>query len=87
MADDATDAFFDSVKSMADSIGLTGREKNKYVHEHMIRAGYEAIPTYVKASEQDDDGDDFFSARRPKARRTRSNEDSEDSGRDRGSWF
>ena len=87
MADDPVDAFFQSVSDMADSIGFKGEKKDRYVHEHMIRAGYRAIPTYVKEEEGEDE-DDFFSSRRPRARRTRSNEDDDDGGSRRsGSWF
>ena len=48
MADDQSDDFYDAVLSMADRMGLEGEDRAKYVHEHMTRAGYDAIPQYVK---------------------------------------
>ena len=45
---DNDDDFFDAVQSMADRLGLEGEDRAKYVHEHMTRGGYDAVPQYVK---------------------------------------
>lgn len=45
---DENDDFYDAVLNMADRMGLEGEDRAKYVHEHMTRAGYDAIPQYVK---------------------------------------
>jgi hypothetical protein len=68
MADKDDDDLFDSVSAMADRIGLSGREKSRYIHEHMTRGGYRAVPSYVRDEGEDDDDDDgsstFFGGRR-----------------------
>jgi hypothetical protein len=53
---------------MADRLGLKGKERQGYIHEHMTRSGYRAVPTYV-LDERDDEEDDeepsgFFGGRR-----------------------
>jgi hypothetical protein len=65
---------------MADRIGLKGSDRTKYIHEHMTRGGYRAVPQYVK--DEDGDGDDdsgsgFF------GKRQRSSRDGGDSGKRR----
>jgi hypothetical protein len=81
---DKDDDLFESVSAMADRIGLKGQEKTKYVHDHMTRGGYKAIPQYVPADDKDDDDDDddtpFFTRKRRKPRggaqrRTRDDDD------------
>jgi hypothetical protein len=77
------DDMFDTVSSMADRIGLKGKERTSYIHEHMTRSGYRAVPNYVKDDGDDDDDDDsggFF--RGSDKRRSRSRDDDDD---DRGS--
>lgn len=56
------DDFLDQVLAMADRLGLTDdEEKGRYVHEHMTRAGYTMVPSYVKkdAGGGDDTGGFF----------------------------
>jgi hypothetical protein len=68
---DKDDDLFDSVNAMADRLKLKGRERTKYVHDHMTRGGYRAVPQYVPAEDNEDDDDDdtpFFSRRRHRSR-------------------
>jgi hypothetical protein len=62
---DKDDDYPDKVNEMADRLGLKGRERNTYIHEHMTRGGYRAVPNYVKADDDDDDdhGSGFFGSR------------------------
>jgi hypothetical protein len=57
MADTDTDDFLSQVTAMAEKVCKDDDEKKKYIHQHMTRAGYEAIPTYVK-KEDGKDGKD-----------------------------
>jgi len=73
---DKDDDFPDAVSDMADRLGLKGRDRTRYVHEHMTRGGYKAVPNYVKADDDDDDDDDgspFFGKQR--SRRSRDDDD------------
>jgi hypothetical protein len=54
MADDRDDDLYESVSAMADRIGLEGRERQDYIHEHMTRAGYDAVPQYVRREEEEE---------------------------------
>lgn len=88
MADKDDDDLFESVSAMADRIGLTGREKTRYVHEHMTRGGYRAVPSYIPADDNDDDDDGnddsgFFGGR-SSGRRRRPVRDQESGGRGSG---
>ena len=68
---DKDDDYPDAVQAMADRLKLKGKERSQYVHEHMVRGGYKAIPNYVKAGEDEDEdkGSGFFgSGRRRKPR-------------------
>jgi hypothetical protein len=62
---DRDDDLHDSVSAMADRIGLKGRDRTQYIHEHMTRGGYRAVPQYVKDEGDDDDegGSGFFGGR------------------------
>jgi hypothetical protein len=71
VADKNDDDLYDSVAAMADRLGLKGRERSTYVHEHMTRGGYRAVPNYVKADDGDDDddhGSGFFGSSRSRRR-------------------
>jgi hypothetical protein len=74
MADDDTDDLFEQVGAMAKRIGLKegSSDYQKYVHDHMTRGGYKAVPTYVPANDDDDDDDaddtPFFNRKRRKPR-------------------
>lgn len=72
MANENDDTLLDDVTAMAERIGLTGQERTRYIHEHMTRSGYRAVPTYVRGEDgedetEDDSGGGFFgnSSRRP----------------------
>lgn len=64
MADQEEDSLFDDVSNMADRIGLKGKDKERYIHEHMTRGGYDAVPSYVRREDDDeseeDGGSGFF---------------------------
>jgi len=78
---DKDDDFPDAVADMADRLGLEGKDRSRYIHEHMTRGGYKAVPNYVKKDKDDDDDDDdspFFGRRR----RSRSSS-GDDGGRSR----
>jgi hypothetical protein len=71
VADNNDDDLYDSVAAMADRLGLSGKERAQYVHEHMTRGGYKAVPNYVKADkddEDDDHGSGFFGSSRSRRR-------------------
>lgn len=63
---DKDDDLLDSVNAMADRLKLTGRDRSRYIHEHMTRSGYRAVPQYVKDDGDDDDDDSsgFFGKKR-----------------------
>lgn len=80
---DKDDDFPDAVAEMADRLGLKGRDRSKYIHDHMTRGGYKAVPNYVKADDDDDDDDGapFF---RSRSRRRGRDDDDRSGGRSRG---
>jgi S-adenosylmethionine:tRNA-ribosyltransferase-isomerase (queuine synthetase) len=83
---DKDDDLLDSVNAMADRLKLKGKERTTYVHEHMTRSGYRAVPNYVKSEDDDDDddgGSTFFGKRSGSgsgsgSRRSRSRRDDDD---------
>ena len=78
---DKDDDLLERVTAMADELELTGQEKRRYIHNHMTRKGYRAVPQYVKADDDDDDDkDSFFSGRR---RRKSGDDDGRRRGRSR----
>jgi hypothetical protein len=97
MADDKDDDLYDQVSAMADRLGLEGSERNRYVHEHMTRAGYDAVPQYVRREDDDDrdrdsDRGSFFGRDRDRDRdrRPRGRDDRRDRDRPRGGgddWY
>jgi hypothetical protein len=81
---DKDDDLLDSVTAMAERLGLKGKERTTYIHEHMTRSGYRAVPQYVKADDDDDDdgGSGFFGSgrkRKPSGHK-RSRDDDDDDG-------
>ena len=87
MADKEDDDLYESVTKMADRLKLKGKDRGTYVHEHMTRGGYRAVPNYVKDDGDDDDdesGSPFFGGKRKgsgsgsSSRRRRSNDDDDD---------
>jgi hypothetical protein len=81
-ANDKEDDLYDRVAEMADRLKLKGEERGRYVHEHMTRGGYKAVPNYVKADDDGDDDDDKGSGFFGSSRRSRSSRD-DDGGRGR----
>jgi hypothetical protein len=79
------DDIFDKVSEMAERLSLTGADRQKYVHDHMTRAGYNMVPSYVKGDNDDDQEEDFFSRRKAKSKngggRNRGDDDRS------GGWF
>jgi hypothetical protein len=76
VADQDDDTMYDDVSAMADRLRLKGRERERYIHEHMTRSGYRAVPNYVLDEEGDEDEEGeggFFGGgrRRPRERRDR----------------
>jgi hypothetical protein len=55
--EDTADDLFESVSRLADRYKLEGKDRRKFVHEHMVQGGYRAEPTYVKDDDDDGDGD------------------------------
>jgi hypothetical protein len=68
MADREDDSLFDDVSAMADRIGLKGQDRSRYIHEHMTRSGYKAVPNYVRdegeEEEEEEESSGFFGSRR-----------------------
>lgn len=85
---DEDDDLYESVERMADRLHLEGREKERYIHEHMTRGGYRAIPQYVRDEEEEDGrgrdrGSGFFGSDRDRDRdRDRGSRRRSDRGRD-----
>jgi hypothetical protein len=78
---DKEDDLYDLVTGMADRLKLEGSERSKYVHDHMTRGGYKAVPNYVLADDDDKDDKDsspFFGGGGRKRSRSRSRSDDDD---------
>lgn len=54
---DQDDDLYDAVNGMADRMGLEGEERQRYIHEHMTKGGYDAIPQYVKRQEEGEEAE------------------------------
>jgi hypothetical protein len=57
-SDDDEDDLYDSVSAMADRMGIKGKERQAYIHDHMTQGGYEQIQSresYVKIQQQEED--------------------------------
>jgi hypothetical protein len=83
---ETTDDFLTMVKNMAARMGLEGKEEQKYVHEHMTRAGYSMVPSYVKDDESEENEDTDFFGNKKKAKRT-GDMGTEDKAGGSGGWF
>lgn len=63
---DEDDDFFDRVEEMAEHLGMKGREKEQYIHEHMTRGGYRRVQSrdsYKRVERNDEEeerGSGFF---------------------------
>jgi hypothetical protein len=86
---DKDDDLLDTVNAMADRMGLEGKERRTYVHEHMTRGGYRAVPTYVKGTDDDDDDDSstFFGSKRKRKDSDRDSDRRRRSSRDDDDWY
>lgn len=74
---DKDDDLQEQVENMAERLGLSGRERSQYIHEHMTRGGYKAVPQYVRGEDNDDDESSaFFSG--GSRRRSRDDDDDDD---------
>jgi hypothetical protein len=74
---------YGTVAAMADRLGLKGKERNKYIHDHMTGFGYRMVPSYVKDDDDDQEGNSrFFSGSRgrssSRSRRGRDRDDEDD---------
>jgi hypothetical protein len=95
VADSQEDSLYDDVSAMADRLKLTGRERTSYIHEHMTRGGYKAIPSYVRDESEDDDDEDSSGSSFFGGRRRRPTRDQESGGhgtrtrrqRDDDNWY
>jgi hypothetical protein len=88
MPKEEDDDFYESVAGMADRMNLEGSERERYIHSHMTRAGYRAVPNYVR-DDDDSDDDDFFSSDDRRSQRRRRGRDDDAGGRKRrrDDWF
>jgi hypothetical protein len=82
VANGKDDDLYDVVSGMADRIGLEGKERSQYIHNHMTRGGYRAVPNYVKddgeGKDEDTGGGFFASSSRRKRSDQRKSSDEED---------
>lgn len=53
-----------SVAALADRLGLTGKDRERYIHQHMTGFGYKSKRTYVASDDDDDDSGGFFGKKR-----------------------
>ena len=74
---DKDDDLQDSVTAMADRMGLKGKERQNYIHEHMTRGGYRAVPTYVLDDRDDEDDEEDSGGFFRSSRRDRDRDDSD----------
>lgn len=70
-----------SVTRMADRLKLKGRDRSKYIHDHMTGFGYRMVPSYVREDDDNDSDTRFFGGRsRSSSRSRRSRDDDDDDG-------
>jgi hypothetical protein len=69
-----------SVSRMADRLKLKGRERSKYIHDHMTGFGYRMVPSYVRDDDEDSGESRFFGGSRGKSSRSRRSGDDDDDG-------
>lgn len=67
---------YDRISATADRLKLKGRDRTKYIHDHMTGFGYRMVPSYVHPDDEDDDdgGSPFFR----RSSRRRGNHDDDD---------
>ena len=66
---------FAAVSRMADRLKLKGRDRAKYVHDHMTGFGYRMVPSYVRDEDDDRDTSRFFGGKSGRSRRSDGDED------------
>lgn len=57
--EDEEDDLYDSVVAMADRMKLQGKERQAYIHDHMLQGGYEPVQSreaYARVQKQEDEG-------------------------------
>ena len=70
----SSQADYESLAKTADRMGLKGRDRTKYIHDHMTRFGYKPVTSYVDPEDGDDDDSSFF-GRSSRRRRNRDDDD------------
>jgi hypothetical protein len=70
-------ADFDHISGMAKRLNLKGKDRDKYIHDHMRGLGYTMVPSYVRPDD-DDEGSRFSFGRSGGNRRRRSRDDDDD---------
>lgn len=81
-----------SFTATAERLGLKGKERSRYIHEHMTGVGYKAEPRYVTSDDDEDEEDDGgrFSVRRRSGSRNRDSSSGRSGSRQRNSgsgWY
>lgn len=71
---------YESVSKMADRLQLKGKDRSRYIHDHMTGFGYRMVPSYVREDEDGEEEDSRFFGRRSRSssRSRRSERDAED---------
>lgn len=69
------DTDLEAVTAQANRMKLTGKDRERYIHEHMTRYGYKAKRTYYEPEDDDDNSGGGFFGRR---RRSEGDDDDED---------
>ncbi len=55
-SDEEEDDLYDAVCAMADRMGIKGKERTAYIHDHMTQGGYEQVQTresYAKVQQEE----------------------------------
>jgi hypothetical protein len=68
----------DLTEELADRMDMEGDERDKFIHRCMIRAGYKAVPEYVKDTDKDDVNSKDKGKGRNGSSRTRKTDDDDD---------
>lgn len=67
-------ADFEETSKRAERLGLKGRDRAKYVHDHMTGYGYKMVPSYVSDDDEEEERP-FFGGRRKRNRRDDDDDD------------
>jgi hypothetical protein len=83
--------FFDAVSEMANKLFGQDEEEDRgrYIHQHMTRAGYRMVPSYVDDDSSDgkNDDDGFFPSRKTQRTQQRGNDRDRNQGSSGSGWF